>query len=68
MPKIQHLTDINGLLLAVWPEKSGRPSARTIRNWQVRRVIPFVKVGRLVMFDPDRVRDALAKLEVEEIK
>jgi hypothetical protein len=34
-------------------------SLRTIRNWQKRRHVPFIKVGGKVFFDPERVMDHL---------
>lgn len=30
-------------------------SERTIRNWQASRMVPFYKVGRAVLFNPDEV-------------
>jgi excisionase family DNA binding protein len=38
-------------------------SERLIRKWQERRVIPFIKVGRAVLFDLDKVLAALEKFE-----
>ena len=35
-------------------------SPRTIANLCRRKAIPFIKVGRLVRFQPDRVIEALA--------
>lgn len=40
------------------------PEAPSFRWWQgqmQRGIIPFYRIGRLVWFDPDEVRDALAK-------
>ena len=34
---------------------------RTIRYWQAGKVIPFYKVGRAVLFDPQEVFNHLAK-------
>jgi hypothetical protein len=34
-------------------------SLRTIRVWQAQRIIPYLKVGRRVFFDPSRVREHL---------
>lgn len=31
-------------------------SIRTIRTWQTQRIIPFIKVGRSVLFEPGEVR------------
>jgi len=38
-------------------------SARTIRNWRAAKVIPFTKVGRVILFDPLGVERALLKFE-----
>lgn len=38
-----------------------RPSLRWLRMQQKRRVIPSVRIGRLVFFDPDAVRRHLAE-------
>ena len=53
-------TDAPGLLETLWP-KSCRPSLRWLREQQRAKTIPYMKVGRLVFFDPPAVRDALAK-------
>jgi hypothetical protein len=37
------------------------PSLRTIRNWQAKRVIPFLKIGGYEFFDPSRVREHLLR-------
>jgi hypothetical protein len=34
-------------------------SVRTLRYWRRRRIIPFLKVGALVMYDLDEVLQAL---------
>jgi excisionase family DNA binding protein len=36
---------------------------RTVREWQSKRVIPFVKVGRVVLFDLAKVLSALENFE-----
>ncbi len=36
-------------------------SERTIRTWQKSRTIPYYKVGRAVLFDPQEVFAHLAK-------
>ena len=38
-------------------------SERTIRNWRASRIIPFIKVGRVILFDPEAVERALLKFE-----
>jgi excisionase family DNA binding protein len=40
-----------------------RVSERCIRNWQADRVIPFVKIGRVVLFDVHKVMTALEHFE-----
>ena len=40
-------------------EKESRPSVRWLREMQRQRKIPFMKVGHLVRFDPEKVRRAL---------
>ena len=52
------LVDAEGLLEALFDERS-RPSVRWLRRMQDKRVIPFVRIGRLVRFDIGRVQQAL---------
>jgi len=42
----------------IFPEDD-RPSLRCFRSWQAKRLIPFRKIGRIVMFDPLEVRRAI---------
>jgi excisionase family DNA binding protein len=30
-------------------------SERTVRNWRMSRIIPYTKVGRVILFDPEAV-------------
>jgi len=53
------LTDARGLTEALCPDPRARPSIRTVRRWQEMRLIPFLKIGKKVMFDPVQVRRAL---------
>jgi hypothetical protein len=46
-------------LLQLLFDDASRPSPSWLRDQRARRAIPFLKVGQLVMFDPDRVREAL---------
>lgn len=55
------LLNAEGILNAVWPDPSSRPSLRWMREQQAKRTLPYVKCGRLVFFDPAKVRQALAK-------
>ena len=38
-------------------------SERCVRNWQERRIIPFVKIGRVVLFDFEKVMSSLERFE-----
>ena len=38
-------------------------SERTVRNWRASRIIPYTKVGRVILFDPEAVERALLKFE-----
>jgi len=38
-------------------------SERTLKDMVKRRVIPYIKIRRLVLFDPVKVEAALAKYE-----
>ena len=38
-------------------------SVRTVDNWMTRRVIPYVKIDRLVLFDPVKTDEALDRFE-----
>lgn len=53
------LVDAQGLLIALWAEES-RPSLRWLRGQVAERKIPFVRMGRLVFFDPPMVREYMA--------
>lgn len=48
------------LLAEIFAEDS-RPSLRWLRSQQKRKAIPFVRCGRLVFFEPDKVRLCLAQ-------
>lgn len=41
--------------------EADRPSVRTWENWKKARMIPYVKLGGLVFFNPAEVREALAR-------
>lgn len=53
------LVDAKALLITLFAE-SCRPSLRWLRTQQKRKTIPSIKIGRLVFYDPDAVRAALA--------
>jgi hypothetical protein len=52
------LVDGPTLLEILFPEKC-RPTLRWLRDQQAQRHVPFIKVGRLVFFDPTKVREQL---------
>lgn len=54
------LVDAKGLQSALF-ETASCPSLRWIRELQKQKAIPYYKIGRLVRFDPEAVRKALAK-------
>jgi hypothetical protein len=59
MPKPK-LVNIKGL-----SEEIGQPE-RTLKTWVHSRKIPFLRVGhRTLLFDPEKVRAALNKFEVQ---
>lgn len=57
----QELVDAETCVQIVWPRPECRPSVRWFRQRQKNREVPFVKIGRLVFFDPVQVRASLAK-------
>ena len=42
-------------------------SERTISNMMSKRIIPVIKIGKSVRFDPSKVRKALDNYEIEAI-
>jgi excisionase family DNA binding protein len=54
MPKILRPAELADLL---------HVSERTIRDWQARKAIPYIKVGRATLFDVDAVMLALKRFE-----
>jgi hypothetical protein len=53
------LLEARGLAEALCPDPRARPCVRTVRQWQKMRLIPFIKIGGKVLFDPVQVRRAL---------
>ena len=45
-----------------------RVSTRTVDNWQRKKILPYIKVGRLVRFNIARCLTALARFERREAK
>jgi hypothetical protein len=54
----EKLVDANGLLEVLF-DSSARPSLRWLRQMQAQRKIPYIKLGHLVRFDVEEVREAL---------
>lgn len=48
-------------LLEMLFEEDCRPKIRWLRNMQAKRIIPYYKIGHLVFFDPEKVREALVR-------
>lgn len=53
-----HFVDAKELLEDLFEPKS-RPTIRWLRDQQKTRRVPFVKIGRLIFFNPAKVREAL---------
>ena len=45
-----------------------RVSTRTVDNWQRNKILPYIKVGRLVRFNITRCLRALERFERTEAK
>lgn len=58
-PPVQ-LVDAEKLLEILFPADC-RPTLRWLRERQKKKEIPYVKLGRLVYFNPVRVQESLAK-------
>lgn len=43
----------------IWAPES-RPAPRTFEAWKKRRVVPYVKIGRLCFYSEAAVREAIA--------
>jgi hypothetical protein len=40
-----------------------KKAPRTVRDWREKRLIPYMRIGRSILYDWDRVILALQKLE-----
>ena len=49
------------LLIELWPNPNSRPSLRWLREQTARRILPHIKIGHKVFFNPIKVRQALEK-------
>jgi hypothetical protein len=36
---------------------------RTLRNWKNARIVPWIKIGRCALYDPQKVEAAILKFE-----
>lgn len=54
------LVDADGLLNSLF-DPSCRPSLRWLRQQQKARSVPYVRIGRLIFFDVEAVRNALTE-------
>jgi excisionase family DNA binding protein len=41
-------------------------SERTLRNWRASKLVPYTKIGRVILFDPEKVFQALEKFGRQE--
>ena len=57
------MVDAQTLLEILFDDRS-RPSLRSIRSWTRNKVIPCIRCGGLVFYEPDEVRLALAERSV----
>ena len=65
--KREQLVDGPTLLEIVFKPEC-RPTLRWLRDQQKRRTIPFLKIGRLVFFDPENVREHFAEKSAVKIR
>jgi hypothetical protein len=55
-----HLVGKQALLELLFPNPQDRPTVRWLDIQCKKRVIPFIRLGRLIWFDVKQVRDAIA--------
>lgn len=48
-------------------EEDSRPSLRWLRSQTKARTIPYTRLGRLIFFDVDLVRDALQQRSIKRM-
>jgi excisionase family DNA binding protein len=60
-------TPETGLVTKLELAKILRVSTRTIDNWIKRKIVPHLKIGRLVRFDVRRCLTALLRFEKREV-
>lgn len=47
------------LLELLFPVESERPTLAWLTQQRKRKAVPFIRIGRLIYFDPDQVRKAI---------
>ena len=55
-------------LAAIFPDPASRPSLRTFKTWQASGVLPYLKLRKMVRFNPVEVRLALEKKFSRRVK
>jgi hypothetical protein len=49
------------LLELVWTDAAARPSLKWLHNQRAKRLIPFCRFGRLIFYNPAKVRESLER-------
>jgi len=62
------LVDVDTLLVLIWPNVKSRPSLRTVRTWTQGKLLPHVRLGRLIYYDVAEVRAELARRKKGPLK
>jgi hypothetical protein len=57
----RRLLDVYGLLAEIWPDEKSRPSMRALIMWRESGLIPYLRIGRLIYYDPNEVLLSLRK-------
>lgn len=60
-PRTRRLLSAKPCIIEIFGDSAEAPSFRWWQGQMRRGIIPFYRIGRLVWFDPDEVRDALAR-------
>ena len=61
------MVNIEGLRQLLWAENC-RPCVRTIREWTANGMIPYMKLGSRVFFNPQAVMDAIEKKRTVRVR
>lgn len=57
------------LLKIIWPNATDRPCTKTLERMRKRRMIPFVRLGRLIYYNPEKVMQTIQKrFEISAVK